>query len=61
VATLVDPSINEPEAPAENITIKKKDGTVVKEAKSTYALSIEFEKWKAACTDWDTYLEGDQE
>jgi len=53
VATLVDPSISEPEPPDENIKTKKEDGTEVLTPKSAHKFSIEFEKWKIAYTDWD--------
>ena len=53
VATLIDPSIEEPERPVETKMVKNEEGKEVKQAKSAYALSIKFEKWKAAYIDWD--------
>ena len=53
VATLVDPSSSEPDAPEENTTIKKEDGTVESTPKSVHKLAVELEIWKAAYGDWN--------
>ena len=53
VATLVDPSISEPEPPEEDIKSKKEDGTEVSPPKPAHKLAIDFEKWEAVYTDWD--------